>query len=66
MSHRDLGIHSEMISDGIIPLVQGGAVTNARKTIQTGKIVSSFAYGTRELYDFMDNNPSVGEKLTPF
>ena len=59
--HRDLGIHSEMFSDGIINLVQLGVVTNARKVIQTGKILGGFAFGTRKLYNFMNNNPFVGE-----
>jgi acyl-CoA hydrolase len=58
-NHRDLGVHSEMFSDGIIPLVECGAITNARKTLQTGKIVSAFAFGTKKLYDFMDNNPFI-------
>ena len=61
-NHRDLGIHSEMFSDGIINLVELGVVTNARKVIQTGKIVGGFAFGTRALYDFMNNNPFVGEE----
>ena len=60
-NHRDLGIHTEMFSDGIINLVQLGVITNARKVIQTGKIVGGFAFGTRALYDFMNNNPFVGE-----
>ena len=63
-NHRDLGIHTEMFSDGIINLVQLGVVTNARKAIQTGKIVGGFAFGTRALYDFIDNNPFVGESRT--
>ena len=58
--HRDLGVHSEMFSDGIIELVNKGVITNAKKTIQTGKIVGSFAFGTKKLYNFMNNNPSVG------
>jgi len=58
-NHRNLGIHSEMFSDGIIPLVKCGAVTNANKVIQTGKIVGGFAYGSKELYDFMNNNPLI-------
>lgn len=61
--HRDLGIHTEMFSDGIIDLVECGAVTNARKVIQTGKIVGGFALGTNRLYRFMNNNPLVGESL---
>jgi 4-hydroxybutyrate CoA-transferase len=56
---RDLGIHSEMISDGIVELVEAGVVTNARKTLHRGKIVVSFLLGTRRLYDFADDNPMV-------
>jgi acyl-CoA hydrolase len=59
VNHRDLGIHSEMFSDGIIELVRTGVITNAKKVIQTGKIVGGFAFGTKELYDFMNNNPFV-------
>ena len=50
-----------MFSDGVIDLVEAGAITNARKVIQTGKIVGGFAFGTKRLYDFLDNNPFVGE-----
>lgn len=57
--HRDLGIHSEMISDGILNLIKLGVITNAQKTVQQGKIVGSFAYGTKDMYSFMNNNPSV-------
>lgn len=60
-NHRDLGVHSEMFSDGIIPLVNCGAITNAKKKLQTGKIVGAFAYGTKDLYSFMDNNPFIGK-----
>jgi len=60
-NHRDLGVHSEMFSDGIIPLVNCGAITNAKKKLQTGKIVGGFAYGTKDLYSFMDNNPFIGK-----
>ena len=58
-SHKDLGIHTEMFSDGVIPLVEKGVVTNARKKVACGKIVSSFILGTRKVYDFVDNNPYV-------
>lgn len=58
--HKDLGVHSEMFSDGVMELVENGNITNEHKNILTGKIVSSFAIGTRKLYDFMDNNPFVG------
>jgi len=57
--HRDLGIHTEMFSDGIIELIEKGAITNGKKAIATGKVVGSFAYGTEDLYNFMDDNPSV-------
>jgi hypothetical protein len=50
-----------MFSDGVIDLVEKGAITNAFKTIQTGKIVSSFALGTKRLYDFLDDNSFVGK-----
>lgn len=57
--HRDLGIHTEMFSDGIIPLIEKGIVTNNKKTLHAGKIVASFVLGSRKLYDFIDNNPMV-------
>jgi acyl-CoA hydrolase len=57
--HEDLGVHTEMFSDGVIDLVEAGVVTGENKAIHPGKIVSSFAMGTRRLYDFMDDNPMV-------
>lgn len=54
---KDLGIHTEMVTDGIIDLIEVGAVTGARKTMDRGKVVASFAVGTRRLYDYIDNNP---------
>jgi len=54
---KDLGVHTEMISDGIIELIESGAVTGARKTLDRGKIVASFCLGTRRLYDYIHNNP---------
>lgn len=57
--HRDLGVHTEMFSDGVIPLIKEGVITNAQKVLHTGKLVSGFAYGSRDLYDFMDNNPLI-------
>ena len=56
---RDLGIHTEMFSDGVIPLIESGVITNAKKSIHRGKIVASFVLGSRKLYDFIDNNPMV-------
>jgi acyl-CoA hydrolase len=54
---KDLGIHTEMFSDGVLPLIEKGVITNAYKTIHKNKIVSSFAIGSRKLYDFIDDNP---------
>ena len=59
VNHKGLGIHSEMFSDGILPLVEKGIITNEHKIIQRGKIVSTFILGTRKIYDFADNNPEV-------
>ena len=56
---RDLGVHTEMFSDGIIPLVEKGVINNRRKTIHRDKIVACFVLGSRKLYDFIDNNPMV-------
>jgi acyl-CoA hydrolase/GNAT superfamily N-acetyltransferase len=54
---KDLGIHTEMFTDAIIDLIESGAVTGDRKTLDRGKIVASFCMGTRRLYDYIDNNP---------
>ncbi|MFC1778505.1 GNAT family N-acetyltransferase [Pseudomonadota bacterium] len=54
---KDLGIHSEMFSDGVIELVEQGVINGSRKSIHAGKIIASFVLGTRRLYDFIDNNP---------
>lgn len=57
--HEGLGIHTEMFSDGLIPLVEKGVITNEHKKILPGKIVTSFIAGTRKVYDFVDDNPNV-------
>lgn len=57
--HKGLGVHTEMFSDGIIPLVKQGVITNEYKKIRRGKIVTTFVAGTRNLYDFVDDNPFV-------
>jgi acyl-CoA hydrolase/GNAT superfamily N-acetyltransferase len=54
---KDLGIHTEMFTDTMIALVESGAVTGSRKTLDRGKIVASFCVGTQKLYDYIDNNP---------
>lgn len=57
--HRHLGIHTEMLPDGIVDLVKAGAVDGTKKFTNPGKIVATFAYGTKKLYDFIDDNPVV-------
>ena len=56
---KDLGIHSEMFSDGVVELAEAGVITNAKKTLKPGKFVATFLMGTRRLYDFVDKNPDV-------
>ena len=56
---RDLGIHTEMFSDGVMELVEAGVINNERKTLHRGKIVSAFLMGSRKLYEFVHNNPIV-------
>jgi acyl-CoA hydrolase len=57
--HRDLGVHTEMLSEGVIDLVECGVVTGERKRVHPGKLVATFLMGTRRLYDFVDDNPQV-------
>ncbi len=56
---KDLGIHTELFSDGIINLVEAGVLTNARKTLHPGKIIAGLILGTRSLYDWVDDNPLI-------
>lgn len=58
-NHKNLGIHSELISDSMIPLVKSGVINNSAKTFHPGKIVTSFCAGTKALYDFVNQNPHV-------
>lgn len=58
-NHKDLGIHTEMFSDGVINLVEKGVVTGKLKAKHPGKIVAGFVMGTKRLYDFIDDNPQV-------
>ncbi|XP_015112914.1 uncharacterized protein LOC107038372 [Diachasma alloeum] len=58
-SHKNLGIHSEMFSDGVVDLVNLGCITNNEKSIHRGRIVGSFCVGSQKLYDFMNNNPFI-------
>ena len=58
-SKHDLGIHTEMIGDGILTLVESGAVTNRKKTYMPGKMIATFALGSKKLYQFMHRNPAL-------
>jgi acyl-CoA hydrolase len=57
--HRDLGVHTEMFSDGVLRLVERGVITGARKAVHPGKLVAGFVVGSRRVYDFLDDNPQV-------
>ncbi len=56
---KDLGIHTEMFSDGFMELVDRGVINNRKKTIHPGKTIASFCIGSRKLYDYIDNNPAI-------
>jgi len=64
--HKNLGIHTEMFSDGILPLVEKGVINGSKKKVLTGKLVSCFAVGSQKLYDFVDDNPVVEFKEASF
>ena len=57
--HRHLGVHSEMWMDGVLDLIECGALDNSNKKVHRGKTVSTFLMGTKRLYDYVDDNPSV-------
>jgi acyl-CoA hydrolase len=65
-NHKGLGVHTEMFSDGLIPLVQRGVITNEHKRVQRGKTVTSFVLGSRRVYDFVHDNPTVSIKSAGF
>ena len=58
-NHKNLGLHSEMFSDGVIPLIESGVIDNSLKKINVGRSVTAFLTGTRKLYDFVNDNPGV-------
>lgn len=58
-NHKNLGVHTEMFSDGLIPLVEKGVLTNSEKKIWKNHIVASFVMGTKKTYEFLDDNPRV-------
>ena len=57
MDRKDLAVHSELVSDGVIPLIEAGVITGARKNFKPRKIILGFALGTKRLFEFVDNNP---------
>jgi 4-hydroxybutyrate CoA-transferase len=57
MDRKDLGVHSELVSDGVVPLIEAGVINGARKNFKPRKIILGFALGTKNLFDFVDNNP---------
>jgi len=59
MERKDLGIHTEMVVDGMVDLVEAGVVTNRNKTLHPGKMIGAFALGTKKLYDYLDHNKDV-------
>jgi acyl-CoA hydrolase/GNAT superfamily N-acetyltransferase len=66
LKRRDLGVHTEMLSDSVIELVEAGAITGKNKTLLPGKIVTSFVMGTRRLYEWVDDNPAVELRPSEF
>ncbi|WP_242928896.1 acetyl-CoA hydrolase/transferase family protein [Pontibacter vulgaris] len=65
-NHKSLGIHTEMFSNGIIPLIEKGVITNEYKKILPGRIATAFIAGNRALYDFVDDNPLISMHSTDF
>ncbi len=59
MDKKDLGVHTEMLTTGFMKLYKNGSISNKKKTLHKGKMVCAFALGTKELYDFIDDNPAV-------
>ena len=65
-NHHHLGLHTEMFSDAVIDLVEGGVITGKRKTLLPGKLVTSFVMGSRRLYDWVNDNPAVEMRPSDF
>jgi len=63
---KDLGIHTEMFTDAIIPMIESGVINGSRKTLDKGKVVASFCLGTKKLYDYIDNNPTFAFHPTEY
>lgn len=58
-NHKNLGVHTEMFSDGLLPLIEKGIVNGSNKKLDKGKIVATFLMGSKDVYDYVDNNPGV-------
>jgi acyl-CoA hydrolase len=58
-NHKNLGLHTEMLSDGVIPLIESGVINNSKKKLNIGRSTTAFMAGTRKLYDFVHDNPSI-------
>jgi acyl-CoA hydrolase len=58
-NHHELGVHTEMFSDGLIPLLEGGVITNQHKAVHPGRTVTAFVTGSQALYDYVDNHPAI-------
>lgn len=58
-NHKDLGIHTELFSDGVVEMVENGVITCSRKSFHPGKIIAGFLFGTKRLYQFIHNNPLI-------
>ena len=63
---KDLGVHTELFSDGVIDLVEAGVLTNAAKTLHEGKILAGFILGSKRLYDWVDDNPLIEMRRTEY
>src|SRR5215472_13719384 len=66
MDRKDLGVHSELVSDGVIPLIESGVINGARKNYKPRKIILGFALGSRKLFNFVDNNPIFEFRTTAY
>ncbi len=58
-NHRDLGVHTELFSDGVVQLVEEGVITGSKKTLHPGKVVAGFLFGSKRLYQFIEDNPII-------
>ncbi|HUP04474.1 MAG TPA: acetyl-CoA hydrolase/transferase C-terminal domain-containing protein [Bryobacteraceae bacterium] len=65
-NHKDLGIHSEMIPDGVVDLMESGVINNQRKSLNPGKAVTGFALGGKRLFDYIDDNPAFEFRRTSY